>query len=105
MRDVGERGRDVEEEVEDDAEVVPVLRLLLQLRALHPDPRPHEALAARVDRVVRVGPPQVEGSPRQLARRAAASAPAGFATPETKILNIFCCVTRFTDSLDTSIFI
>ena len=53
VRDVGERGRDVEEEVEDD-EVVPVLRLVLQLRTLHPDPRPHEALAARVDRVVRV---------------------------------------------------
>ena len=104
MRDVGERGRHVEQEVEDD-EVVSVLRLVLELRALHPGPRPHEALAARVDRVVRVGPPQVEDSPRQLARRAAASAPAGFATPETKILNIFCCVTRFTDSLDTSIFI
>ena len=43
VRDVGERGRDVEQEVEDD-EVVPLLRLVLQLGALHPHARPHEAL-------------------------------------------------------------
>ena len=43
MGDVCERGRDVEQEVEDD-EVVPLLRLVLQLGALHPHARPHEAL-------------------------------------------------------------
>ena len=44
--DVGERGRDVEQEVEDD-EVVPLLRLVLQLGALHPHARPYEALGLK----------------------------------------------------------
>ena len=90
VRDVGERGRDVEEEVEDDAEVVPVLRLLLQLGALHPDPRPNEALAARVDGVVRVGPAQVQG-PRQArcAAAAAAAAAPSFATSERKKITLY----------------
>ena len=45
VRDVGERRRDVEEEVEHD-EMVPVLRLVLQLGALHPHTRTNEPLGS-----------------------------------------------------------